>query len=113
MAADLRDCCQRSLLDGETPAEHYPRCSARAEAKSTEARVSSATPRACTCGHVEVLHAIRGNGSRGACSISTGPKADPCGCPRFAPAPAVQDTTTVLADGPGVGETSEEVSDVS
>ena len=27
----LRDCCQRSLLDGETPKEHYERCDARRE----------------------------------------------------------------------------------
>ena len=108
MASDLRPCCQQSLLDGETPEQHYPRCSARAEAKSSEAGVSSAKPRVCTCGHVEVLHAIRGNGSRGACSISTGPKADPCGCPAFAPTPAVQDSTEPLADEPGVGNTSKE-----
>ena len=69
----------------------------------------------CRCGHAEVLHAIRGNGSRGACSISTGAKAVPCGCKSFeaalaglSPAPALPDTAP-LADGPGVGKTSEEV----
>lgn len=28
---DLRTCCQRSLLDQETPEEHFPVCDARAE----------------------------------------------------------------------------------
>ena len=37
MAPDLRDCCQRSLLDGETPEEHFPRCDARAEDPPTGA----------------------------------------------------------------------------
>jgi hypothetical protein len=36
-----------------------------------------------TCTHLDVLHAIRGNGSRGACSISTGATAVPCGCKAF------------------------------
>lgn len=37
----------------------------------------------CACSHVEVLHAIRANGSRGACSVSSGAQAVPCGCPKF------------------------------
>jgi hypothetical protein len=32
----LRSCCQRALLDGETPEEHFPRCDARAEDPQTE-----------------------------------------------------------------------------
>ena len=38
------------------------------------------------CDHVEVLHSIRGNGSRGACSVSSGAQAVPCGCKAFAAA---------------------------
>lgn len=61
----------------------------------------------CACHHVEVLHAIRSNGSRGACSISTGAKATPCGCKayeaaRLSAAPAVQEAT----DAPREGTTS-------
>jgi hypothetical protein len=39
----------------------------------------------CQCGHVEVVHAIRADKTRGACSVSTGPKADPCPCRTYAP----------------------------
>ena len=77
----LRPCCQQALLD------HYALCGARRTLSTPCAK----------CGHVEVLHAIRGNGTRGACSISTGAKAVPCGCrafetalSRLSPAPAVQ-----------------------
>ena len=80
---DLRPCCQRSLLDGETPEQHYALCDARREDPPTGALSAS-----CVCGHVEVLHGIRGNGTRGACSISTGAKAVPCGCKSFEAAPA-------------------------
>lgn len=41
----------------------------------------------CACGHLKVLHDIRGNGSRGACSVSTGPEADRCGCKAYAAEP--------------------------
>ena len=34
--ADLRTCCQRALLDGSTPEEHFPRCDARAEDPQAE-----------------------------------------------------------------------------
>lgn len=37
----------------------------------------------CSCRHVEVLHSIRSNGSRGACSVSSGAQAVPCGCKAF------------------------------
>jgi hypothetical protein len=79
MAPDLRDCCQQALLD------HWAVC---------DARPTLSVP--CRCGHAEVLHGIRGNGSRGACSISTGAKAEPCGCSAFkaddGPAPAPDQT---------------------
>ena len=42
-------------------------------------------PRECTCGEFEVAHAIRTNGSRGACSVSRGPKATHCPCKSFIP----------------------------
>lgn len=67
MTSDLRPCCQQALLD------HWAVC---------DARPTPSAPCA-TCGHVEVLHGIRGNGMRGACSISGGAKAVPCGCPAF------------------------------
>lgn len=38
----------------------------------------------CQCGELDVEHAIRVNGSRGACSVTRGPKATPCGCREFA-----------------------------
>lgn len=37
MASDLRPCCQRSLLDGETTEEHYALCDARREDPPTGA----------------------------------------------------------------------------
>jgi hypothetical protein len=37
----------------------------------------------CTCNEVEVFHDIRRDGSRGACSVSTGATAVPCGCKAF------------------------------
>lgn len=40
----------------------------------------------CTCHEVEVFHDIRKDGSRGACSVSTGAQAVPCGCRSFEPA---------------------------
>lgn len=40
-------------------------------------------PRECTCGELEVAHSIRTNGSRGACSVSRGPKATPVPCKQF------------------------------
>jgi len=40
----------------------------------------------CACGELDVEHAIRANGSRGACSVSRGPRATPCGCRDFTPA---------------------------
>lgn len=40
----------------------------------------------CSCSHLDVSHDIRGNGSRGACSISTGATAVPCGCKSFSAA---------------------------
>lgn len=40
----------------------------------------------CTCAHVQEFHNISGNGSRGACSVSTGAQAVPCGCRSFKPA---------------------------
>ena len=91
MAPHLRSCCQQAALDGLTPEQHLPYCDARREDPPTG---SLSAP--CICGHVEVLHAIRGNGSRGACSISTGAKAVPCGCgayeaARLSAAPAVQE----------------------
>lgn len=42
-------------------------------------------PLVCTCGDLEAAHAIRSNGSRGACSVSRGPAAVPCGCKTFTP----------------------------
>lgn len=36
----LRPCCQQAALDGETPEQHYPRCSARSEDPPTTALVS-------------------------------------------------------------------------
>lgn len=37
----------------------------------------------CVCGHSIGLHNIRGNGTRGACSVSRGPRATPCPCKTF------------------------------
>lgn len=37
----------------------------------------------CQCTHGAGLHAIRTNRTRGACSVSTGPKAKPCPCTTF------------------------------
>lgn len=37
----------------------------------------------CICGCGIGLHAIRANGSRGACSVSRGPKAIPCPCKSY------------------------------
>lgn len=37
----------------------------------------------CLCGHLEVEHNIRGNGTRSGCSRSTGPKATPCPCKSY------------------------------
>jgi len=39
----------------------------------------------CACGDLDVEHAIRATGGRGACSVSRGPKATPCGCRQFTP----------------------------
>lgn len=41
------------------------------------------TPKTCMCGELEVAHTIRSNGSRGACSVSRGPKATPHVCLKF------------------------------
>lgn len=38
----------------------------------------------CHCGHVEELHDLARNKTRTVCSFSSGPKATPCGCPKFA-----------------------------
>jgi hypothetical protein len=83
-------------------------------------------PSCCACGHIDVFHAIRGNGSRGACSISAGAKAVPCGCAAFTAAPAVQAATDAAAEGidpksasaestelAGLSRTSPEVPDAS
>lgn len=40
MTTDLRSCCQRAALDGETPEQHYPKCDGRAEDPPTPALVS-------------------------------------------------------------------------
>lgn len=82
MTSDLRDCCQRAEIDGLTPEQHAPRCDAR----RTSSPATALSAPCATCGHVEVLHNIRGNGTRGACSISTGAKAVPCGCKAFSAA---------------------------
>lgn len=42
----------------------------------------------CTCHEVEVLHDIKKDGSRGACSVSSGAQAVPCGCKAFTAAEA-------------------------
>lgn len=44
-------------------------------------------PAVCECDELDVAHNIRSNGSRGACSVSRGPKAVPCGCKSYAEAP--------------------------
>jgi hypothetical protein len=46
-------------------------------------------PIVCVCGELEVAHNIRANGTRGACSVSRGPKATPCGCKAFRAVEAV------------------------
>lgn len=38
----------------------------------------------CQCGHLDVFHDIsKTTRQRTACSVSSGPKATPCGCRRF------------------------------
>lgn len=105
MAPDLRPCCQQALLD------HWAVCDARREDPPTGVLSAS-----CSCGHVEVLHAIRGNGSRGACSISTGKQATSCGCKAYEAArlsaAAVQDSPEAhLRVGRHVGPVTAEVPD--
>lgn len=40
--------------------------------------------RPCQCGHLDVLHDIsKQSKQRTACSVSSGPKATPCGCRRY------------------------------
>lgn len=57
-------------------------------ATSSCAHVAAPGPR-CTapgCGHGAELHDLaRDKKTRKACSIHTGPKATPCGCPAFTP----------------------------
>lgn len=57
----------------------------------------------CSCGCSVVLHAIRGNGSRGACSNSNGPKAVPCGCKAYAAAEPDDGGLFTLPDQPQTG----------
>lgn len=40
---------------------------------------------ACECAHGEGSHDIRRDGTRGACSVHTGPKGTPCGCLQWSP----------------------------
>lgn len=54
----------------------------------TPERVPPARPSfpTCVCGHLIVLHDIsKSTKQRTACSVTTGPKADRCGCRRFEP----------------------------
>jgi hypothetical protein len=37
------------------------------------------------CPHLDVSHDLRADGTRGACSVHTGPKGTPCGCAAFVP----------------------------
>jgi hypothetical protein len=39
----------------------------------------------CECDHLDVLHAIRRDKTRGACSVSIGHRATPCGCRSYTP----------------------------
>jgi hypothetical protein len=40
-------------------------------------------PGQCRCRHLDLSHNIAASGTRTACSVSTGPKATPCGCARY------------------------------
>lgn len=39
------------------------------------------------CGHSDVAHEIKRDGTRGKCSHHEGPKCTPCGCTRYQPLP--------------------------
>lgn len=59
-----------------------------APARSDCGHVAASGPR-CVCGHLDVFHNLTSSKIRKACSISTGAKADPCGCKAFQTAPEV------------------------
>lgn len=40
---------------------------------------------ACVCSHGEAAHDIRKNGTRSACSVSTGPRGAACPCKSYEP----------------------------
>jgi len=65
--------------DASSPGQAGPR---------TPERVPPARPtfRTCECKHLELLHNLTDSKRRTACSVSTGPKATPCGCRSFAAA---------------------------
>lgn len=50
---------------------------------AAQLRAAIALPDVCACTHPAVMHTIRADKSRGACSVSEGPKGTPCGCRRY------------------------------
>ena len=50
----------------------------------TPGRRRPAGPQRCACSHGIGMHDIRGNGTRSACSVFTGPRGGHCGCKNYA-----------------------------
>jgi hypothetical protein len=78
-AADVLDAA------GQTAAAEAARIRARQRADDITdlTAVLDWQPGQCRCRHLDLSHNLAASGARTACSVSTGPKATPCGCTRY------------------------------
>lgn len=72
-------------LPGDMPPAGEATNAGQAGARAPERVVPPVRLGLCTCEHLDVLHNLTAGGRRTACSVSTGPNADQCGCRTFTP----------------------------